>query len=193
MIGKKELINTYGIAIVGSRKCSNEGKNIARLFAKELSKQGLTIISGLAKGIDTAAHEGALEIGGNTIAVLGNGFNCLFPESNEKLYKEIFKKGLVISEYDKNEEAKPKYFLERNRIVSGVSIGILVIEARYRSGTISTATLARKQGKEVFCTPHAINNKCGLGNNYLITKGAKLVTSVKEIMDEFPYLKYKGK
>lgn len=188
--GNVELLNTTGIAIIGSRCCSKDGIKIAKKFARELSMQGLTIISGLAKGIDAAAHEGALEVGGNTIAVLGNGFNNIFPSENERLFKEVVKKGVAITEYPENEKARSKYFIERNRIVSGLSIGVLVVEAAHRSGTSVTAAMARCQQKEVFCIPHAINDRHGVGTNRLIAKGAKLVTNIEEIMEEFSYLNY---
>lgn len=144
-------------------------------------------------GIDTAAHKGALQVGGNTIAVLGCGFNNIFPKENTQLYYSIIKNnGLVISEYAPDIEAKSKYFLERNRIVSGISLGILIVEAMYRSGTSVTARLAQEQGRKVFVLPHEIDNKNGVGTNNLIKKGANLVTSVKEIIDEFHFLKYKN-
>ena len=189
-LGNVDLLNTSSISIIGSRSCSEEGKNIAKKFASELALQGITVISGLAKGIDRAAHEGALEVGGNTIAVLGNGFNHIFPKENKGLFKEIADKGLIITEYPVNEKARSEYFLKRNRIVSGLSLGVLVIEAAYRSGTSVTASLAKSQGKEIFCIPHAINDKHGVGTNRLIARGAKLVTKTKEIIDEFSFLEY---
>ena len=134
-------------------------------MAKDLAKQDITVVSGLAKGIDTAAHRGALEGGGKTIAVLGCGFNHIYPEENSQLFKQIIESGgAIISEYSPNTYAKSQYFLERNRIVSGLSLGVLVIEAAYRSGTSVTAALAKKQGKKVFCIPHELTNIHGVRN-----------------------------
>lgn len=144
-------------------------------------------------GIDTIAHKTALEEKGNTIAVLGNGFNHIFPKQNKKLYREIIgNSGLVISEYPLEEEATSKRFLERNRIVSGISLGVLVIESAYRSGTSVTARLAKEQEKKVFAIPHDISDFHGVGNNNLIKANiATLVSSTEDIMQEFPSLTYK--
>ena len=143
-------------------------------------------------GIDTIAHKSTLESNGYTIAVLGNGFNNIFPAENIPLYHEIIsKKGLILSEYPPEEKAKSKNFLERNRIVSGLSKGILIIEAMHRSGTSVTARLAKEQERKVFVLPHEIDDKNGVGTNRLIREGAILVTSVKEIISEFSEMKYK--
>lgn len=143
-------------------------------------------------GIDTVAHKSTLESNGYTIAVLGNGFNNIFPTENIPLYHEIIsKKGLILSEYPPEEKAKSKNFLERNRIVSGLSKGILIIEAMYRSGTSVTARLAKEQERKVFILPHEIYDKNGVGTNRLIREGAILVTSVKDIISEFSEIKYK--
>lgn len=143
-------------------------------------------------GIDTIAHKSTLESNGYTIAVLGNGFNNIFPAENIPLYHEIIsKKGLILSEYPLEEKAKSKNFLERNRIVSGLSKGILIIEAMHRSGTSVTARLAKEQERKVFVLPHEIDDKNGVGTNRLIREGAILVTSVKEIISEFSEMKYK--
>lgn len=190
--GNIELLNKNCIAIIGSRNCSENGKKLAQKFAIELSNQGIIIISGMAKGIDSEAHKGTLRTKGKTIAVLGSGLNKIFPKENTNLYKEILEnKGLIISEYEPNIEPCSSRFLERNRIVSGLSLGVLVIEAGYRSGTSVTASLAQKQGKKVFVIPHEINDKHGVGTNRLIRKGAILITKTKEIIDEFEFLKYR--
>lgn len=190
--GNIELLNKNSIAIIGSRNCSENGKILGKKFAKELVEQGLTIISGMAKGIDSHAHIETLNNKGNTIAVLGNGFNNIFPKENINLYRKIIESnGLIISEYPPNVKAKSEFFLERNRIVSGLSIGILVIEAAYRSGTSVTARIAKEQGKKIFVLPHEIGDIHGVGTNNLIRKGATLVTSTKEIIKEYDFLKYK--
>ncbi len=146
----------------------------------------------MAVGIDTIAHKTTLEEQGKTIAVLPNGLNHIFPEENKELYGKILENGgLVITEYPPEEKAKSKNFLERNRIVSGLALGILVVEAAYRSGTSVTANLAKEQGKKVFALPHEIDDLHGVGTNRLIKKGAKIVTSAKDILIEFPKLSYK--
>ena len=145
------MLNNPIISIVGSRSCSENGKSLARKFAYELSQCGISIASGLAKGIDTVAHLYSYKEKGKTIAVLPNGFNYIFPKENIGLYEKILDNGgLVISEYPPDIKAKSKYFLERNRIVSGLSLGVLVVEAAHRSGTSVTAKLAKTQGRKVF-------------------------------------------
>lgn len=192
VIGNIELLKENSISIIGARSCSEKGKKLAEKFAFELSKQELVIVSGMAKGIDTKAHIGAIKASGKTIAVLGCGFNHIYPEENIGLYQKIIEKGgLVISEYPPETKADSKKFLERNRIVSGLSIGVLVIEAAHRSGTSVTAKIAQKQGKEVFVLPHEIEDKYGVGTNRLIQKGANLITSTKQIINHFDFLKYK--
>ena len=176
--GNISLLKTSGIAIVGSRKCTEYGKRITRKFSKELSLYGLTIISGMAIGIDTFAHEGCLEVKGNTIAVLPSGFNKIYPRENIKLYNNILENnGLIITEYDENEEASSKNFLERNKIVSGLAIGTLVIEGGLRSGASVTAKITKNQGKKVFCIPSDIESTKGITPNRLIKEGANLVTT----------------
>lgn len=190
--GNLNLLNENGIAIIGSRSCSENGKKYAQKFAEDLSMQNLVIISGMARGIDTAAHKGSLNINGKTIAVLGNGFKNIFPQSNIPLYKKIIEKGgTIVSEYPPDVKADSSKFLERNRIVSGLSIGILVIEAAYRSGTSVTARIAKEQKKKIFAIPHEIENIHGVGTNRLIHEGATLVTSVEDIIEKFDFLKYK--
>ena len=138
--GNMKLLSTTGIAIIGSRSCTKYGEKMARKFSEELSLHGLTIISGMAKGIDSFAHIGSIETTGNTIAVIPSGFNNIYPKENIELYNEILNNnGLVITEYEEKEEATSKRFLERNRIVSGLAIGTLVIEGGFRSGTSVTA------------------------------------------------------
>ena len=178
-------MNNPIISIVGSRSCSENGKSLARKFAYELSQCGITIASGLAKGIDTVAHLYSYKEKGKTIAVLPNGFNHIFPKENIDLYEKILDNGgLVISEYSPDIKAKSKYFLERNRIVSGLSLGVLVVEAAHRSGTSVTAKLAQTQGRKVFALPHEIWDSHGVGTNRLIKTGATLVTCVEDIFDE---------
>ncbi len=191
--GNVELLKSNIISIIGSRACSKNGKQLASKFTKELVYQGMTIASGMAVGIDSIAHKTTLEEKGKTIAVLGNGLNHIFPTENEELYYQIIQKGgLVITEYSPEEKAKSSNFLARNRIVSGLALGILVIEAAHRSGTSVTAKLAIEQGKKVFAVPHEINDRHGVGTNRLISKGAKIVTNTEDIIKEFSFLSYKN-
>lgn len=185
--GNIELLNTIGIAIIGSRECTKYGEKMAKKFAKDLSIKGFTVISGMAKGIDSFAHIGSMSIKGNTIAVLPSGLNCIYPKENIDLYKQIIKNnGLVISEYKNNEKANSKRFLERNRIVSGLAIGTLVIEGGFRSGTSVTANLTKEQGKNIYCIPSSLENRKGITPNKLIKEGAFLVTEVKDIVEQYP-------
>lgn len=185
VLGDISLLKQKCISIIGSRVCTEKGAKIAEDFAKELSKRKICIVSGMAKGIDTAAHIGALKAGGKTIAVLGGGFKHIFPKENEKLFLEIIKNGgAVVSEYSENVDVTPQGFIQRNRIVSGLSMGVLVVEAKAKSGTSKTAEFAKKQGKKVFCIAHGIEEKEGIGTNRLIKNGAKLVTNVEDITTE---------
>ena len=190
--GKIELLNSHIISIVGSRTCSENGRKLAQQFARELVYQGITIASGMAIGIDTVAHQTTLQEKGKTIAVLGNGLNHIFPTENQGLYQEIIKNGgVIVTEYPPETKADSQKFLERNRIVSGLALGILVIEATYRSGTSVTAKLAEQQGRKIFALPHEVNNKYGVGTNRLIQNGAKIITNIEDIIKEFPFLSYK--
>lgn len=185
--GNIELLHTKGIAIIGSRGCTEYGKKMARKFAKELSLEGFTIVSGMAIGVDSFAHIGSIEGTGKTIAVIPSGFNNVYPEENKKLFEEIIKNGgLVITEYDENVKADSKKFLERNRIVSGLAVGTLVVEGGYRSGTSVTAKITKKQGKKVFCIPSSLENEKGITPNKLIKEGAILVTEVADIVEKYP-------
>lgn len=158
------------IAIIGSRNCTEKGIILAKRFAKELSTYDVTIVSGMAKGIDTASHIGALEAGGKTIAVLPSGFGNIYPKENIKLYKQIIKNnGTAVTEYEYNKKACSQYFIERNRIVCGLSMATLVIEAAYRSGTSITARLTEKQGKTVYCLPRC-NRLYAISRNKQINK-----------------------
>lgn len=186
VLGDIENLKKDGIAIIGSRCCSEKGRDLANEYAYNLSKLGFTIISGMAKGIDTASHVGCLNAGGKTIAVLGSGFNHIFPPENSKIFYRIIENGgTVISEYSIGTYPSSKRFIERNRIVSGLSKGVLVIEAKYRSGTSITADFARRQGKKVFCIAHGLDDNTGEGTNRLIKRGAYLVTELSDILKKF--------
>lgn len=172
------------IAIVGSRKATAYGLSTAQKLSYDLSKTGLCIVSGMARGIDSVAHKGALKANGNTYAILGCGVDIVYPSECRRLMKEIADYGAVISEYPPGTLPKPYNFPARNRIISGISDGVVVIEAGAKSGTLITANFALEQGREVFAVPGNINNINSMGTNRLISEGAKLVTSVDDIMDE---------
>ena len=185
ILGNTELLNKNSIAIVGSRNCTEYGKQYAFKFAKELGDANLCVISGLAKGIDTYAHMGAMESLGNTIAVLGGGFNNIYPKVNTELFNKILDNGVcIISEYEPNEGVKSSNFPKRNRIISGISLATLVIEAKYRSGSTITARKALEQDKKVFCLPRNLGEKNGVGTNNLLKNGAELITSANDILEE---------
>ena len=177
---------TMALAIVGTRKTTFEGKAAAKNFAEKAAEAGLIVISGLALGIDAAAHEGCLNAGGKTVAVLGSGIDVFYPRTNEKLAKKILEKGgAIISEYPPGSPPLPYRFLERNRIVSGLSRGALIIEAPERSGSLVTARLALEQNRDVFVVPGPINHPNYRGSNQLIRQGAELVTKPEEILEAF--------
>lgn len=183
--GNLNLLNNKSIAIVGCRLCSVYGKIITKKLAYNLSEKNITIISGMARGIDTYAHIGALEAKGRTIAVLGSGIDVIYPKENERLYYEIIRNnGLILSEYIVGTKPIPINFPRRNRIISALSNGVLVTEAKIRSGSFITVDFALEQGKEIFSVPGNINSANSEGTNSLIKQGAKLVTCVDDILDE---------
>ena len=185
-MGNQELLNKDSIAIVGSRECTPYGVKIAQEFAKQIAKKDICIVSGMAIGIDTAAHEGALKEKGKTIAVLGAGFNNIYPPENIELFNKIIDNGgLIVTEYPPKTKVDLSKFPYRNRIISGLSLGTLVVEAKYRSGSTVTARYAKEQGRKIFSIPSNIDLKTGVGTNRLIQEGAKLVTCVQDILEEF--------
>lgn len=183
VFGDEAILNKPSIAIIGCRQASEYGKRIAFKFAYELAQKGIIIISGLAKGIDTYAHLGAVKAQGKTVAVLGSGFAHIYPEENKNLCKEIIKTGgAIITEYEKEMKPLKMNFPIRNRIISGLSDGVLVVEAKQRSGTLITVDYALEQGKDVFVIPGNITNQNSFGTNELIKQGAIPVTNVEDIL-----------
>lgn len=172
------------IAIVGARKCTTYGREMARIFARELAKEGIEIISGLARGIDANAHRGCLEGGQKTYGVLGCGIDKIYPRENIELFLEMEKNGGIISEYAPGAEPMPYHFPYRNRIISGMADGVFVIEAAKKSGSLITAQLGLDQGREIFALPGRTIDPQSEGCNLLIQKGAKLVTQVCDITQE---------
>ncbi len=172
------------LAVVGTRKATKAGRDITFDLSQQLAAQGVTIISGLAHGVDTAAHQGALAAHGRTIAVMGCGVDVLYPAENRDLAQKIMRHGAIISEFPLGTQPRPSHFPRRNRIISGLSLGVLVTEAPENSGALITAHLAADQGREVFAVPGNIYNKMARGANRLIQDGAKLVLDVKDVLDE---------
>lgn len=188
--GNASLLGNPQLAIVGSRNPSTEGRRNAEEFAAYLARCGLTITSGMALGIDAAGHRGALKAGGTTIAILGTGLDKVYPPSHRELCEEIAVKGLVVSEFPPGTPPLPHNFPRRNRLISGLSVGVLVVEAAQSSGSLITARLASEQGREVFAIPGSIHNPLARGCHRLIREGAKLVESAGDILEELaPLLK----
>ena len=183
-IGNKTLFEKKSIAIVGSRSASLNGMNLTRKISFDLAKEDICIVSGMAKGIDRAAHEGALKSTGGTIAVLGTSIDLVYPKENADIYEQIKEKGLIVSELPFSTKPVPSAFPRRNRIISGLSLGTIVIEASKISGSLITAKEALNQGREVFAIPGSPLDPRAAGPNQLIKDGAHLVTSVQDIIHE---------
>lgn len=181
--GKYLKKDNRAIAIVGSRLSTEYGKKMAWNFSSYLAKQGFTIISGLARGIDSVAHLAALKSGGRTIAVLGHGLDMIYPSENASLAREIVENGALITEFSLGTPPLKSNFLARNRIISGLSIGVLVVEGARRSGTLSIANWAASQNREVFAIPGRLDSETSYLPNYLIEQGANIVTKPQDILD----------
>ena len=182
--GTLQSRDEHGVAMVGSRRTSHYGVETAERLAFQLAESGLTVISGLARGIDTAAHRGALKARGRTLAVLGGALDCLFPPENAELAKQISAQGAVVSEYPMGRQPDKTTFPVRNRIVSGISTGVVVVECDVASGAMITARLAMEQGRTVFAVPGRIDTFGARGPHKLIRDGACLVQSVEDILHE---------
>jgi DNA processing protein len=184
--GRVELLNSLGLGVVGTRRPTPYGLAVAERIAGDLAHAGLTIVSGMARGIDAAAHKGALAQGGDTVAVLGCGADVVYPQENKKLAADIAARGLIVSEFPMGTTAFPQNFPIRNRIVSGISVGVLVVEGAQYSGSAITAKLAIDQGREVFAVPGNITSKLSWGPNLLIKQGARLVQDWNDVVAELP-------
>jgi DNA processing protein len=185
--GRAELMSSPCIAVVGTRNPTVYGRKIAEQFSEELSSAQVCIVSGLAKGIDGAAHEGALRQAGSTIAVLGCGIEQIYPPENKLLYKAIAENGLLLSEYPLQTKPHPGLFPQRNRIIAGLSLGVLVVEAAIKSGSLITADQALDESRDVYAVPGPVSSPKSQGTLALIKQGAKLVSCVEDILEEYPH------
>ncbi|HYW46237.1 MAG TPA: DNA-processing protein DprA [Bryobacteraceae bacterium] len=184
--GRLDLLELLMLAVVGTRRPTPYGLAVAERLSADLAHAGLTIVSGMARGIDTAAHKGALAAGGDSVAVLGCGVDVVYPSENRKLAAELAAKGLIVSEFPMGATAFPQNFPIRNRIISGISLGVLVVEGAQYSGSAITAKLAMDQGREVFAIPGNITSKLSWGPNLLIKQGAKLVQDWNDVLADLP-------
>ncbi len=189
-IGDLTCLQQPAIAMVGTRNPSSTGSETARRFAFELAAKGITIVSGLALGIDAQAHTGCMDAGGKTIAVMGTGIDCIYPRRHVKLAERVCQQGLLLSEFPLKTPPIAGHFPRRNRIISGLSTSTLVVEAAMRSGSLITARLALEQNRDVMAVPGSIHNPQTRGCHYLLQQGAKLVTSSDDVLDEID-LNYK--
>ncbi len=184
--GELKPEDAFSVAIVGSRDAKDYGRKVSYQLAHQLVNRGMTVVSGLAMGIDTCAHRGALEAGGRTIAVLGNGLSLIYPAGNKELVDKVVESGALISEFPMGMKPLKENFPVRNRIISGLSVGTVVVEASNRSGALITARLAGEQGREVFAVPGEIFSELSTGTHNLIDKGAKLISTVDDLIGALP-------
>jgi len=184
--GDVRVLSRHAVAMVGTRRPSAYGSSVAHRLAHDLAQRQLVVASGLARGVDSAAHRGALEGKGKTVAVLGSGIDVIYPRENKRLADEIVKSGAVISEFPLGTGPTPENFPIRNRIISGLSLGVVVVEAAEYSGSLITARLALEQNREVFAVPGNITSAQSFGPNHLIKQGAKLVDQWMDVIEEFP-------
>ena len=184
--GNKKILNAFSLAIIGCRENSKYGEIATKKLSYELAKKGIVTISGLARGIDSISHSAILQAKGKTIAVIGSGIDNIYPKENIELANEIIKNGgAIVSEYIVGTKAEKMHFPARNRIISGMSDGVIVIEAKKKSGTMITVDFALEQGKDVFALPGNITSINSEGTNELIKNGAKIITNVQDILEEY--------
>jgi DNA processing protein len=185
-IGSLLPSDELAIAIVGSRRPSPYGVEVAGTLAAELAARGVTIVSGLARGIDTAAHRGALEAGGRTLAVLGNGIDVVYPPENRDLFRAVARQGAVVSQFPRGTSPRPYHFPTRNRTIAGLALGVVVVEASERSGALITASMAADLGREVFAVPGRVTSEVSRGPHGLLRDGAILVRDWTDVVQELP-------
>lgn len=184
VLGTVEEADEKAIAIVGTRRPTDYGRRTAHRIASEISASGFTVVSGLAEGIDTAAHKGALDSGGRTFAVLGCGLDVIYPKSNKELARQIADNGAILTEFPLGTKPQPWHFPQRNRIISGASLAVVIVEAPVNSGALITADWAAEQGREVFVVPGPVDQPSFEGNHKLLREGARVFTSVADMLDE---------
>lgn len=184
VLGEIKKEDENAIAMVGARYCNNYGKSIAKSLSSELVENGLTIVSGMARGIDSISHQAAIDAGGRTIAVMGCGLDRIYPPENSRLYKLISENGAVISEFPIGSAPEAQNFPQRNRLISGLSKGIIIVQASIKSGSLITANFALEQNREVFAVPGNLGDKLSGGTNFLIKKGAMLIENANDAIDE---------
>ncbi len=184
--GNEALLAADSLAVVGARNATDYGVAVARELAGRLATAGLVVVAGLARGIDSAAHVGTLKVGGQTLAVLGSGVDMPYPREARPLYRQLSEEGCVVSEFFPGTRPAPQNFPVRNRIISGLCLGVLIVEATQRSGSLITARLALEQGRELFAVPGPVHSPLSVGPNYLIKQGAKLVQVWQDVIEELP-------
>ncbi|MBP1594869.1 MAG: protecting protein DprA [Acidobacteria bacterium] len=184
--GDLGILGLPSVAIVGTRRPTYYGLQVGRGIAHDLASRGIVVVSGLARGIDAAAHQGCLDAGGRTVAVLGNGIDVVYPREHRQLTRKILERGLLVSEFAPGTSPAPQNFPVRNRIISGISLGSVIVEASEYSGSLITARLAMEQNREVFAIPGNLSTPQSFGPNYLIKQGAKLVQIWRDIVEELP-------
>ena len=184
--GDASILNAPSLSIVGTRRPTVYGSQMAERMGRDLAKRGLAIVSGLARGIDAIAHEGATAVGGRAIGVLGTGIDVCYPKENRKLYEKVLERGAILSELPTGSHPAPENFPVRNRIIAGMPLGVVIVEGKEHSGSLITARLAMEFGREVFGVPGNVTQEVSFAPNQLIKQGAKLVTSAEDVIEELP-------
>ena len=186
--GREELLHGPAVAVVGARRATEGGRSVAEALGRVLGAAGITVVSGMARGIDGAAHRGALEVEGNTLAVLGSGLEVVYPRTHGRLFNELGSRGLLVSEFFPWEAALPHHFPKRNRIIAGLVRAIVVVEAGERSGALITVDHGLDLGRDILAVPGSLQNPQARGTNALLRDGARLIPAPEAILDELPYL-----
>jgi len=184
--GDAQVLNSPSLSIVGTRRPTVYGSQMAERMGRELAARGLTIVSGLARGIDAIAHQGATAVGGRAIGVLGTGIDVCYPKENKKLYEKVLERGAIVSEFPTGSHPAPENFPVRNRIIAGIPLGAIIVEGKQYSGSLITARLAMEFGREVFGVPGNVTQEVSFAPNLLIKQGAKLVTNAEDVIEELP-------
>jgi len=184
--GDPQILNSPSLSIVGTRRPTVYGTQMAERMGRDLAARGLTIVSGLARGIDAIAHQGATAVGGRAIGVLGTGIDVCYPKENKKLYEKVLERGAIVSEFPTGSHPAPENFPVRNRIIAGMPLGVIIVEGKQYSGSLITARLAMEFGREVFGVPGNVTQEVSFAPNLLIKQGAKLVTNAEDVIEELP-------